>query len=379
MSKRDYYKVLGVSKGASADELKKAYRKLAMKYHPDRNQGDTGAEKKFKELNEAHDVLKDDQKRAAYDSYGHAAFENGGGGGQGGGFGGFQGGGDFSDMFGDIFSDLMGGSGGGRRRRPSAVRGSDLRYNLNVTLEDAFAGLNKEVSFSTLTTCGDCSGSGSADSSATTTCHDCGGHGVQRIQQGFFAVEQTCHTCQGSGQVIKNPCRACHGQARVKKQKSLSVNIPAGVTDGSKIRLVNEGESGLKGGPNGDLYIFVNVEQHPIFKVDNADLHCKIPISYPMAALGGSIEIPTIEGNKVKIKIPAGSQNGDKLKLRERGMSVMRSARRGDMYAHIFIEVPTKLSSSQKEAIEKLGTELGEEPSERSDSSFFKKMKDLWG
>ncbi len=374
MSKQDYYQTLGIAKGASEEEIKKAYRKLAMQYHPDKNPGNNEAEHKFKEINEAYDVLKDSQKRAAYDRFGHSAFSGGGSGGFSGDHHGFSGM-DFSDIFSDVFGDFMGGRGGGRRRASTQVKGSDLRYNINITLEEAFTGVSRNISFKTAVKCGECDGKGSADKT-TTTCGDCNGHGYVRMQQGFFAVEQTCHKCHGAGQVIKNPCRKCGGEGRAETQKTLSINVPAGIEDATRIRLAGEGEHGIRGGHPGDLYVFVHIQPHQFFRVENSDIHCKIPISFTQAALGGAIEVPIIEGGTVQLKIPTATQSGDILKLKSKGMSKVRSNLRGDMFAHVIIDVPKNLTPRQKELLEELDKELAK--SEDSDSSFFKKMKGLW-
>ncbi|MDF2964656.1 MAG: molecular chaperone DnaJ [Rickettsiaceae bacterium] len=379
MSKQDYYQILSVSKGASEEDLKKAYRKLAMQYHPDKNPGDSAAEQKFKEINEAYDVLKDPQKRAAYDRFGHAAFSQGGGGGGGfsqGDFHGFSGM-DFSDIFSDVFGDFM-GARGGRRRTSTQVKGSDLRYNISITLEEAFSGVSRNISFRTAVKCGDCDGKGSADKGSTTTCGDCNGYGYVRMQQGFFAVEQTCHKCNGAGQVIKNPCKKCGGEGRVETQKTLAINIPAGIEDATRIRLAGEGEQGIRGGHPGDLYVFVNIQAHQFFKVDKSDIHCKVPVSFTQAALGGSIEVPIIEGGSVQLKIPSGTQSGDILKLKGKGMSKVRSSLRGDMFAHVIIDVPKNLTPRQRELLEELDKEFIKDKGDDSDSGFFKKMKGLW-
>ncbi|XVN42992.1 MAG: molecular chaperone DnaJ [Candidatus Rickettsia vulgarisii] len=375
MSTKDYYKILGVSKSATQAELKKAYHKLAMQYHPDRNSHDKDAEKKFKEINAAYDVLKDEQKRAAYDRFGHDAFHNGGGT-SAGGFRSQQGlGPDINDIFGDFFSDFMGG--GSRRQRPSASsRGSNLKYNVTITLEEAFKGIDKNISFTSDVKCTTCSGSGSENNSGMSTCTSCSGQGVTRIQQGFFTLEQTCSKCQGIGQIIKNPCKKCHGQGKLSQNRSLLVNIPAGIEERTRIRLTGEGEAGLRGGSNGDLYIFVNIKSHDLFKVDGINLHCKLPISFTTAALGGEVEVPDIEGGKVKLKIPAGTQNGELLRLRSKGMSKVRSTIRGDMLAHIHIEIPKHLNKKQKELLEELEKELAK--SKDDDASIFNKMKNLW-
>lgn len=375
MSSKDYYQILGVSKSATQAELKKAYHKLAMQYHPDRNSHDKEAEKKFKEINAAYDVLKDEQKRAAYDRFGHDAFHSAGGASAGrhnnnSGFGP-----DINDIFGDFFSDFMGGSS--RRQKPSASsRGSDLKYNITITLNEAFKGVDKDISFTSDVKCSTCSGSGSENNSGMSTCPGCSGQGVTRIQQGFFTLEQPCPKCHGVGQIIKNPCKKCHGQGKISQNRSLLVNIPAGIEEGTRIRLTGEGEAGLRGGSNGDLYIFVNIKPHDIFKVDGINLHCKLPISFITAALGGEVEVPDIEGGKVKLKIPSGTQNGDQLRLKGKGMSKVRSTIRGDMLAHIHIEIPKHLNKKQKELLEELEKELYRDKAD--DASIFNKMKSLW-
>ena len=377
--KDDYYKTLGIEKSAGADAIKAAYRKLAMKYHPDRNQGDKEAEKKFKEISEAYEVLKDEQKRAAYDRYGHAAFENGrsGGGGQAGGFE-FNGG-DFSDIFGDIFSDLMGGGRGGRTQSQSSgkTRGADLRYNLQISLEDAFIGKKQEIKFSTSANCSTCNATGSADKSEPVTCTLCKGSGRVRASQGFFTVERTCSNCQGSGQSIKNPCKTCYGQSRVQKEKNLSVSIPAGVEEGTRIRLAGEGEAGMRGGPTGDLYIFIQIAPHQLFAREENNLYCSVPIKMTTAALGGSIEVPTIDGTRTKVIIEAGAQTGDRLRLRSKGMPVMHSKQRGDMYINLSVEIPMNLTKKQKELLEEFDQIGGTNSSPKSDS-FFSKVRDFF-
>lgn len=374
MSERDYYEILGAARNASSDELKKSYRKLAMKYHPDRNPDDDVAEQKFKELNEAYEVLKDEQKRAAYDQYGHSAFKaQAGGGGFGGGHHDFN---QFNDAFGDFFSDFMGGRGGGRPR-DGKVRGSDLKFNMEVSLEDAFNGLEKTITFSAASSCDSCSGSGSKDSSGTNTCSTCQGHGVVRMQQGFFAVEQTCSNCQGTGRIIKNPCGSCSGQGRSTQQRNLKVTIPAGIEDGTRMRLSGEGEAGAHGGTSGDLYIHIHVATHKFFKVENSNLHCQVPINFATAALGGHVEIPAISGETLKVKVPSGSQNNDKLRVKGQGMSKVRSSNRGDLYVHLTIMVPTSLNKKQKELITELKEELDQNPSD-GEKSFLDKVKDLW-
>jgi molecular chaperone DnaJ len=375
--KTDYYKVLGVDKTATADELKKKYRSLAMQYHPDRNPGDKEAEKKFQELSEAYDVLKDDQKRAAYDRYGHAAFEQGNGGGGGG--GGFESAANFADIFGDLFGDFMGGSGGRSAGNNAARnRGSDLRYNLEISLEEAFNGKQQSVTFTTSVNCDTCHATGSANGAEPVTCTTCRGSGRIRVQQGFFTMEKTCTTCQGAGKIIKDPCKSCSGQGRVRKEKTLSVSIPAGVEEGTRIRLSGEGEAGMRGGTAGDLYIFISVTQHPIFKREDSNIHCKVPIPMVTATLGGSIEVPTLDGTRAKVTIPPGTQTGNQFRLKSKGMSIMRSRNRGDMYIHVAVETPVHLSKKQKDLLKEF-EEAGNKGSSPESEGFFSKVKDLWG
>lgn len=373
---KDFYEILGVSKSASADDLKKAYRKLAMQHHPDRNPGDKKAEEKFKEISHAYDILSDEQKRAAYDRYGHDAFTQGGMGGAGGGPG--MGGFDFSSGFADIFEDLFGmGGGGGRRQQQSGpARGSDLRYNLEVSLEEAFKGKQQTINITTSVACESCHGSGGEKGSAPVTCTTCQGAGRVRASQGFFTIERTCTTCQGMGKIIKNPCKTCAGSGRVRKDKTLSVSIPAGVEEGTRIRLTGEGEVGPRGGPAGDLYIFVSVKQHAIFTRDGADIHCSIPIPMTTAALGGSIEAPTIDGTRIKVTIPEGTQHGHQMRLRGKGMSVLRTAHRGDMYIHTLVETPVKLNKKQKEILQEFAKSGGHTSPESE--GFFSKVKEFW-
>ena len=375
--KKDYYELLGVSKSASADDMKKAYRKLAMQYHPDRNPGDKKAEEKFKEISHAYDVLSDEQKRAAYDRYGHDAFTQGGMGGAGGGPGG-MGGFDFSSSFADIFEDLFGMSGGGRRQGGgnAAAQGSDLRYNMNITLEEAFKGKQETIKITTSVACDSCSGSGGEKGTKPITCSACNGHGRVRATQGFFTVERTCTTCQGLGKVIKDPCKTCAGTGRTRKEKTLAVNVPAGVEEGTRIRLTGEGEVGMRGGPPGDLYIFLSIKQHEIFKRDGADIHCSIPIKMTTAALGGAIEVPTVDGGRVKVTIPEGTQNGHQFRLRGKGMTILRQSTRGDMYIHTIVETPVKLHKKQKELLKEF--EKSSEGTSPESDSFFAKMKDFW-
>lgn len=380
MSKRDFYDVLGVSKGASADEIKKAYRGKAKQLHPDRNKDNPEAEAQFKEVNEAYEILKDGDKKAAYDRFGHSAFDGGmGGGGRPGGGGQGFGGGDFqsafSDVFDDLFGDFMGGQrGGGGRQR--ATRGSDLRYNLRVSLEDAFAGLQKTINVPTAVQCDSCDGSGAEGGVEPTTCPTCSGMGKVRSQQGFFTVERTCPTCSGLGQIIKNPCNTCGGAGRVEKSRALNVNIPAGVETGTRIRLAGEGEAGMRGGPPGDLYIFIEVETHQIFERDGTNLHCRVPVSMAKAALGGAIEVPTIDGGRGRVQIPAGSQSGRQMRLRSKGMPALRGGQPGDMFIELAVETPVNLTARQKELLREF-EELGEDNNPES-KSFFSSVKGFW-
>lgn len=368
MAKEDYYSVLGVERTANKDELKKAYRRLAMQYHPDRNPGDKEAEQRFKDLSEAYEVLKDDQKRAAYDRFGHAAFEQGGGG-----DGGFHAG--FADIFEEMFGEFV---GGGRRGGRPTGRGSDLRYNMEVTLEQAFAGSKTTIRVPTAAPCETCSGSGSAAGAGPETCPTCRGAGRVRSHSGFFTVERTCVSCGGSGQVIKSPCRTCSGSGRVQREKTLQVSIPAGVEDGTRIRLTGEGEAGFRGGPPGDLYIFVSVAPHRLFKRDGGNIFCRMPISMVTATLGGSVEVPTIAGERARITIPGGTQTGEQFRLRGKGMSVLRSSTRGDMFVEAVVETPVNLSDKQKQLLrdfEAAGTDENHSPESHG---FFAKVKELW-
>ncbi len=376
MSKRDYYDVLGVSKDASADEIKKGYRKKAKELHPDRNSDNPEAEAQFKEANEAYEVLKDAEKKAAYDRFGHAAFEGGMGGGQRpGGFGG-GGGGDFSSAFSDVFDDLFGDFMGGQRGRQRATRGSDLRYNLRVTLEDAYSGIHKTINVPTSVACSACEGTGAEGGAEPTTCPTCSGMGKVRAQQGFFTVERTCPTCSGMGQIIKNPCKVCGGAGRVEKDRALSVNIPAGVETGTRIRLAGEGEAGMRGGPPGDLYIFVEVAPHELFERDAANLYCRVPVSMSTAALGGSIEVPTIDGGRGRVQIPAGSQSGRQMRLRGKGMPPLRGGGHGDMFIELAVETPVNLTGRQKEILKEFDA-LSEDNNPES-KTFFSSVKSFW-
>ena len=377
MAKRDYYDVLGASKGASAEELKKAYRTKAKELHPDRNTDNPNAEAQFKEINEAYDVLKDADKKAAYDRYGHAAFEGGRGpGGGGGGNGDF--GASFSDVFEDLFGDFMGrggqGAQGGRRSR--AQRGSDLRYNLRVSLEESFKGVQKTITVPSAVACDVCSGTGAEGGAEPVTCPTCSGMGKVRAQQGFFTVERTCPTCAGAGQTIKNPCKSCGGAGRTEKERSLSVNIPAGVETGTRIRLSGEGEAGMRGGPTGDLYIFIETREHAIFKRDGVNLFITIPVSMITAALGGEVEVPTIDGGKSRVKVPAGTQAGKQLRLRGKGMPALRGGGAGDMLIELAVETPVNLTAKQKELLEEFEKLAADNNPEGS--SFFAKVKGFW-
>ncbi|MBL4838733.1 MAG: molecular chaperone DnaJ [Kordiimonadaceae bacterium] len=375
MSKQDYYELLGVSKDADANTLKKAFRKAAMQHHPDRNPDNKDAEVKFKEMGEAYDVLKDPEKRAAYDRYGHAAFENGmGGGGGGRGAAGF----DFADVFEEFFGDFSGG-GGGRRQRggPQAGRGSDLRFNMEITLEDAFNGKTENITVPTSVSCEPCTGSGAEPGSKPQVCGTCGGHGKVRANQGFFMVERTCPKCQGAGHVILKPCKACHGAGRVEKTKTLQVKIPKGVEEGTRIRLAGEGEAGMRGAPSGDLYIFLSLKQHPLFKRDGDMLYCQVPIPMSTATLGGQIEVPTIEGKRARIKIPEGTQSGRQFRLRGKGMPELNGGFTGDMIIETSVETPVNLTSRQRELLEEFAAEGGDKISPRSEG-FFTKVKDMW-
>ena len=368
--KADFYETLGVQRGADEKELKAAFRKLAMQCHPDRHPDDSTAEQRFKAINEAYDTLKDPQKRAAYDRFGHAAFENGGMGG-GGGFGA----GGFSDIFEDIFGDMM----GGRQRRSSGgrERGADLRYNMEITLEEAYNGKTAQIRVPTSIACTDCSGSGAKPGTQPVTCSMCSGSGRVRAAQGFFSIERTCPACQGRGQTIKDPCPKCSGQGRVVEERSLSVNIPAGIEDGTRIRLANEGEAGLRGGPSGDLYIFLSVKPHEFFQRDGADLYCKVPISMTTAALGGSFEITSLDGAQTRVKVPEGTQNGRQFRLKGKGMPVLRQPAIGDLYIQTAVETPQSLTRRQRELLEEF-EKLSSKDNSPQSSGFFSRMKDFF-
>jgi len=369
MSKRDYYEVLGVTRTSTEVELKAAFRKLAMQHHPDRNPGDKDCEHRFKEINEAYDVLKDGDKRAAYDRFGHAAFEHGGMGG-GHGFGA-----DFGSTFADIFEGIF-GMGSARGRSSGRERGSDLRYNMEITLDEAFRGKTAQIRIPTSVVCEACSGSGAKVGTKPKPCSSCGGAGKIRHAQGFFTLERTCPTCHGRGQVIDDPCKVCGGGGRVTRERTLSVNIPAGVEDGTRIRLAGAGEAGLRGGPPGDLYIFLEVASHEFFQRDGADLYCRVPISMASAALGGEFEVPAIDGSKVKFKVPSGTQTGRRFRLAGKGMPVLRAKQTGDMYVQVAVETPQNLTKRQRELLaefEKLSSEVTQPES----AGFFSRVKEF--
>ena len=367
MSKADYYDTLGVSREADQKALKSAFRKKAMGCHPDRHPGDSQAEARFKDLNEAYEALKDPQKRAAYDRFGHAAFENGGGGAAGG-----FGAGSMGDIFEDIFGEMMGGrtarSSGGRER------GADLRFNMEISLEEAFVGKTAEIEVPTSVTCETCTGSGAKPGSSPSVCNTCGGNGRVRASQGFFSIERTCPGCQGRGEVITDPCGDCSGAGRKTETRSLSVNIPSGIEDGTRIRLAGEGEAGLRGGPTGDLYMFLSVKPHEFFQRDGADIFCRVPISMTTAALGGQFEVGTVDGGKTRVKVPEGTQNGKQFRLNSKGMPVLRSKQLGDMYIQVAIETPQKLTSRQRDILREFEKATSEENNPES-TGFFTRMK----
>jgi molecular chaperone DnaJ len=372
MGKRDYYEVLGVSRNASEADLKSAYRKLAMQHHPDRNPGDKACEQRFKEINEAYDVLKDAEKRAAYDRFGHAAFEPGMAAHSGFGFGD-----DFASTFSSIFDDLF-GMGGRRSRASGRERGADLRFNMEITLEEAFTGKTAEIRIPTSVTCEVCSGAGAKPGTRPKTCATCAGHGKIRQTQGFFTLERTCPSCHGRGQVIDDPCSACGGSGRVTRERKLSVQIPPGVEDGTRIRLAGEGEAGLRGGPPGDLYIFLSISPHELFQRDGADLHCRVPISMVTAALGGEFEVPSIDGGKARVKVPPGTQTGRRFRLAGKGMPVLRSKQVGDMYVQVLVETPQNLTKRQRELLAEF-EKLSSKETQPESSGFFAKVKEFFG
>jgi molecular chaperone DnaJ len=370
MSKRDYYEVLGVTRSCTEVELKAAFRKLAMQHHPDRNPGDKDCEHRFKEINEAYDVLKDGDKRAAYDRFGHAAFEHGGMGGAAHGFGA-----DFGSTFADIFEGIF-GMGSARGRGSGRERGSDLRYNMEISLDEAFTGKTAQIRIPTSVTCEACSGSGAKAGTKPKSCATCGGAGKIRHAQGFFTLERTCPTCHGRGQVIDDPCKVCSGGGRVTRERTLSVNIPTGVEDGTRIRLAGEGEAGVRGGPAGDLYIFLEVASHEFFQRDGADLHCRVPITMTNAALGGEFEVPAIDGSKVRVKVPAGTQTGRRFRLAGKGMPVLRSKQTGDMYVQVAVETPQNLTKRQRELLAEF-EKLSSEETQPESAGFFSRVKEF--
>jgi molecular chaperone DnaJ len=372
MAKRDYYEVLGVARTAKDPEIKAAFRKLAMQLHPDRNPGDKDCEHRFKELNEAYDVLKDGDKRAAYDRFGHAAFEQGMGAG-GAGFGA-----DFASTFADIFDDFFGMSGARRGTRGGRERGADLRYNMEITLEDAFQGKAAQINIPIPVTCEACSGTGAKSGTKPKICASCGGAGKVRHAQGFFTLERTCVACQGRGQVIEQPCPTCSGSCRVTRSRTLAVNIPPGVEDGTRIRLAGEGEAGVRGGPSGDLYIFLSLAAHAFFQRDGADLHCRVPVSMVTAALGGEFELPTIDGSNSRVKIPPGTQSGRRFRLSGKGMPVLRSKQSGDMYVQVMVETPQNLTKRQRELLMEF-EQLSSHDTHPEATGFFGKVKEFFG
>ena len=368
MAKRDYYEILGVARDADDSALKSAFRKLAMQYHPDRNGGDQASEQRFKEINEAYDVLRDPQKRAAYDRFGHQAFEGGGG------FGARPGGfSSFADIFDEVFGDFVGGG-----RRGGRERGSDLRYNLEITLEEAYSGKSVEIEVPTSVTCEVCAGSGARPGSSPQTCRTCGGVGrVRATQGGFFHIERTCPTCQGRGEMVTDPCTRCAGSGRVTQTRTLSVNIPAGIEDGTRIRLAGEGEAGVRGGPAGDLYIFLSIKPNAFFQRDGADLFCRVPVSLTTAALGGQFEVPTVDGGRTRVRVPEGTQTGKQFRLKGKGMPVLRTRQFGDMYVQIVVETPQNLTRRQRELLEEFERVQSEETSPES-AGFFARVRDFF-
>ncbi|MDR3151492.1 MAG: molecular chaperone DnaJ [Holosporaceae bacterium] len=373
----NYYEILGLTKTASDGDIKKMYRKLAMQYHPDRNKGDKAAEAKFKEINEAYETLKDPQKKAAYDRYGHSAYKNmssGGGGGDGGGF--YNNGFNFSSSsgFSDIFEDFFSAASSMHSERVD-MRGSDLRYDIAITLEEAFSGKNIDLKVKTNVACKECKGTGSEKGEKPKKCPSCRGSGRQRFSQGFFTVERTCNSCNGTGHIIENSCKNCRGAGRIGSVRDINVSIPAGIENGAKIRLSGEGEAGIRGGSAGNLYIFISIKPHQLFRREGDAIHCDVPISITTATLGGEVEVPTIDGKKALIKIPAGTQSGSILKLRNKGMSVVRSSLRGDMLIHAKVETPVNLTKKQKELLEEFDRESDTHP---QSSGFFSKVKEFW-
>ncbi len=379
MTERDYYEILEVSKTASGDEIKKAFHRLALKYHPDRNPGNKDAESKFKEINEAYEVLKDEQKRAAYDRYGHQAFANGGMGG-GNPFGGFEfnfGAGGFSDIFSQVFSDFMGGGRAGSGAA-YAQPGADIRYNMEISLEEAFSGVEKEIKIPSSVTCEKCHGHGTKDGKEAPVCPHCKGTGQIHLQKGFFVVEQTCPHCQGTGRMVTDPCPDCKGNGFIRQEKTIKVKIPAGIEDQTRMRIPGGGEAGTRGGENGDLYVFISVKDHPLYSRESANLYTRVPISMCCAALGGKIEIPSIDGEKIELSIAPGSQNDQVVKVKGQGMTMMRSKGRGDLFVKLRVETPVNLSAKQKELLEEFRSISQDESCQPESKSFFDKVKDLF-
>ena len=370
MAEQDLYETLGVDRQAGQPELKKAYRKLAMKYHPDRNPGDAEAEARFKELSVAYDILSDEEKRDAYDRFGHAAFQNGGGGGSNGGFGT-----SFADVFDDLFGEFV---GGGRQRQGGNNRGADLRYNMEISLDEAYNGKAAKITIPTTAVCEGCAGSGAEDGSRPSTCATCQGHGKVRAQSGFFTIERTCPNCGGVGRVVSHPCKECSGAGRVEKDKTLSVNVPKGVEDGTRIRLTGEGEAGLRGGPPGDLYIFLSLLPHEVFQRDGTNIYCRVPITMTTAALGGGIDVPTLDGGRVAVTLPEGTQTGRQFRLRGKGMPQMRGRGQGDMYVQAVVETPVNLSKAQSDLLRQFEASLGDGGTSPESEGFFQKAKELW-
>lgn len=381
MSDKDFYETLGVDRTANAAEIKKSYRTLAKKYHPDQNKDDKKAEEKFKSISHAYDILKDDEKRAAYDQYGAAAFD-GSMGGRPGGAGGFnasdfQGfGGAFSDIFEDMFGDM-----GRRGGRGGAARGTDMQYGMEITLEEAYSGKDETIKVPINDTCGECKGTGAEKDTSAETCSSCEGSGRMRAQQGFFTIERTCSTCGGVGTVIRNPCKKCGGAGRVRKEKTLKISIPKGIDDGRRIRLTGEGEAGMRGGPSGDLYVLLTIKPHKFFQRSGADLHCRVPIPMTTATLGGEIEVPTIGGSRTQVKMPPGTQTGQQFRLKGKGMTILRAESRGDMYIEIFVETPVNLNRKQQDMFKKVEDAIGGKDAKKhspESSGFIKKVKELW-
>ncbi len=370
MAEQDFYDVLGIARDADESAIKKAYRKLAMKYHPDRNAADANAEVRFRQVNEAYEVLKDTQKRAAYDRFGHAAFDGSMGAGQGH---------DFASSFADVFDDLFGNfGGGGRRRRGGGMQGADLRHDMEITLEEAFSGKKTDIRVPTSVSCEACAGSGAQDPDATASCGTCSGYGKVRTQQGFFSIERTCPACGGAGRIVRNPCTSCSGSGRVHRETTLSVTIPPGIEDGMRIRLSGKGEAGVRGGPAGDLYIVVSIDQHPFFQREGSTVYCRVPISITSAALGRDVDIPTIEGTRARIAIPPGTQSGRQFRLRGKGMKEVRGSLRGDMIIETVVETPVNLTSRQKELLgefDEAGHSGGHNP---ETEGFFSRVRDFW-